>query len=93
LFAGIGGFDIGFEEAGWRTKWQVEINPTNRAVLADRFPHAAQFEDVRKVGKTELGYVDCVTGRVPLPGHLGQWQRQAIRKKPRPVGRAEWFVL
>ncbi|WP_248798036.1 DNA cytosine methyltransferase [Pseudomonas sp. MWU13-2105] len=48
LFAGIGGFDVGFENAGYRTAWQVELNPVNRAVLADRFPHARQFEDVRQ---------------------------------------------
>lgn len=43
LFAGIGGFDLGFERAGWTTSWQVEINPVNRAVLGDRFPHARQL--------------------------------------------------
>lgn len=65
LFAGIGGFDVGFERAGWETKWQVEINPINRAVLADRFPHARQFEDVRRVRGEELGYVDCITAGFP----------------------------
>ncbi|WP_243433404.1 DNA cytosine methyltransferase [Pseudomonas sp. 58(2021)] len=35
LFAGIGGFDLGFENAGYRSAWQVELNPINRAVLAD----------------------------------------------------------
>ena len=58
LFAGIGGFDIGFEAAGWKTKWQVEWNAINRAVLADRFPHAKQFRDVRSPSRLE--WVKCI---------------------------------
>ena len=47
LFAGIGGFDLGFEWAGFSTSWQVEIDPICRAVLSDRFPRANQFDDVQ----------------------------------------------
>ena len=65
MFAGIGGFDSGFERAGWETKWQVEINPVNRAVLADRFPLARRFEDVKNVKGSDLGYVDCITAGFP----------------------------
>jgi DNA (cytosine-5)-methyltransferase 1 len=65
LFAGIGGFDLGFERAGFRTAWQVEINPINRAVLADRFPHAERFEDVRACGRQNLAPVDCITAGFP----------------------------
>ncbi|HXJ75741.1 MAG TPA: DNA (cytosine-5-)-methyltransferase [Candidatus Dormibacteraeota bacterium] len=65
LFAGIGGIDLGFERAGWRTAWQVEINPVNRAVLAHRFPDAARFEDVRRVGSQELARVDCIAAGFP----------------------------
>ena len=65
LFAGIGGFDVGFENAGYRSAWQVEINPINRAVLADRFPHAQQFEDVRRCGAHNLCSVDVLTAGFP----------------------------
>jgi hypothetical protein len=61
----IGGFDVGFENAGYRTAWQVELNPVNRAVLADRFPHAQQFEDVRQCGVHNLSPVDVITGGFP----------------------------
>lgn len=64
LFAGIGGFDLGFESAGFRTSWQVEIDPICRAVLADRFPHAKQYEDVRAVG-ANLERVDAIVGGFP----------------------------
>lgn len=64
LFAGIGGFDLGFEQAGFATAWQVEINDVCRAVLADRFPHAAQFADVRTV-LPELWRTDVIVGGFP----------------------------
>lgn len=64
LFAGIGGFDLGFEQAGFETAWQVEIDPVNRAVLSDRFPHAVQHEDVRTC-LPALSRTDVVVGGFP----------------------------
>ena len=61
LFAGIEGFGLGFEAAGWHTVWQVEIDLENRLVLADRFPGARQFSDVRTCGARNLGRVECIT--------------------------------
>ncbi len=49
LFAGIGGFDLGFERAGFEIKWQVEIDPFCRAVLAKHWPDVRRYEDVRGV--------------------------------------------
>lgn len=70
LFAGIGGFDLGFEWAGFHTSWQVEINPICRAVLSDRFPHATQFDDVQTClphiqSLPNGGAVDVIIGGFP----------------------------
>jgi DNA (cytosine-5)-methyltransferase 1 len=65
LFAGIGGFDLGFERAGMHTAWQVEKNAYCRAVLAQHFPDAERFEDVRDVGAHNLAPVDLICGGFP----------------------------
>jgi len=60
LFAGIGGFDLGFERAGIETIWQVEIDEYCRKVLARHFPHAQRFSDIREVRLTVKLF--CSTG-------------------------------
>jgi DNA (cytosine-5)-methyltransferase 1 len=65
LFAGIGGFDLGFERAGMRVSWQVEQDAYCRAVLARHFPDAARYEDVREVGIDNLDPVDLICGGFP----------------------------
>lgn len=46
FFAGIGGFDLGFAQAGFRTLAQSEINPECCYVLRRHFPDAVQLGDV-----------------------------------------------
>jgi site-specific DNA-cytosine methylase len=65
LFAGIGGFDLGFERAGFRTVWQVEIDPWCRKVLAKNFPVAERYADVRECGRHNLKPVDVIVGGFP----------------------------
>jgi DNA (cytosine-5)-methyltransferase 1 len=65
LFAGVGGFDLGFERAGMVTAWQVEKDGHCRKLLAHRFPHARQYDDVRTVGAHNLEPVDVVCGGFP----------------------------
>jgi DNA (cytosine-5)-methyltransferase 1 len=65
LFAGIGGIDLGFERAGFKTLWQVEIDPYCRKVLQRHFPDAERFEDVRNVGAGCLQRVDVIAGGFP----------------------------
>jgi DNA (cytosine-5)-methyltransferase 1 len=78
LFAGIGGFDIGFENAGFKTAWQVEINPVCRAILADRFPQAAQYNDVRLCGASNLSAVDVITGGFPCQDVSSMGKRRGL---------------
>lgn len=65
LFAGIGGFDLGFERAGFDTVWQVEIDDYCRSVLERHFPRAERFGDIRECGAHNLKPVDVICGGFP----------------------------
>lgn len=68
VFAGAGGFDMGFKEAGLECLWQIEIERTALAVLARHDPDVKRFHDVTKCGKGgkhKLRKVDVVVGGFP----------------------------
>ncbi len=54
LFAGIGGFEIAFESAGFPTKLLVEINPYARNVLRTRFSSADICEDIETLSSLPI---------------------------------------
>jgi DNA (cytosine-5)-methyltransferase 1 len=49
LFAGIGGLELGFHQAGHETALLCEIEPHANAVLRSKFPDCDLREDVRKL--------------------------------------------
>lgn len=65
LFAGIGGFDLGFERAGMVCKWQVEIDEYANRVLAKHWPNVHRERDIRETGPHNLEYVDVICGGFP----------------------------
>lgn len=48
-----------------RSAWNVEREPTCRKLLAAKFPHAAQYDDVQTVGAHNLAPVDLICGGFP----------------------------
>ena len=65
LFAGIGGFDSGFEQAGMVCKWQVEIDDYANRVLAKHWPTVHRERDIRQCGMHNLEAVDVICGGFP----------------------------
>ena len=65
LFAGIGGFDLGFEREGFDVAWSVEWDRNAQAVLRQQFPNAKVFGDIREVDPDLLERVDVICGGFP----------------------------
>jgi DNA (cytosine-5)-methyltransferase 1 len=63
LFAGIGGFDLGFKRAGYDVRWQVEIDDYCTAVLEKHWPTVRRHRDVRTFHPRER--TDVVVGGFP----------------------------
>jgi DNA (cytosine-5)-methyltransferase 1 len=59
--------DLGLERAGMTCKWQVEIDPFARKVLAKHWPNVRQHDDVKTFppNKTEDWSVDLIAGGFP----------------------------
>ena len=75
LFAGVGGFDIGFERAGMMPVWQVEINEYCRAILEPHWPNVRRHDDVRTFKATS---VDVVCGGFPCQDISNAGKRHGI---------------
>jgi DNA (cytosine-5)-methyltransferase 1 len=65
LFAGVGGFDLGFEAAGFECCWQVEWDKYCQEVLRFRWPDVPKLKDVRDVSGYDLEPVDVITYGFP----------------------------
>lgn len=60
LFAGVGGFDMGFERAGWDCKFQVEWDKNCQQILNKHWPDVPKWLDVSDVNGAEIPPVDCI---------------------------------
>jgi len=64
LFAGIGGFELGFARAGHATKLLADNAPVARAVLGAHFPEAELVDDVREIDRLPRS-IDVVCAGFP----------------------------
>lgn len=66
LFAGIGGFCIGFERAGFETAWALDLSTDAAAAYGQNFPDTPYFvRDVSAVKTSELEPVDVLHAGFP----------------------------
>lgn len=65
LFAGVGGFDQGFDRAGMKCRWQVEWDKSCQKLLKAKWPEAKHYGDITKVRAGELERVDVICGGSP----------------------------
>ena len=63
--SGIGGLDLGLEDAGLRCAWQIEISPACTNVLRYHWPDVPKHYDLREVNPVDLAPVRCVAGGTP----------------------------
>lgn len=68
LFSGVGGFEMGFERAGFVTRWQCEIDPDATSVLERHWPNVRRYRDVTEVDPADLEPVDVIAFGSPCQG-------------------------
>ncbi len=58
FFAGIGGFDLGFERAGMKVVFQCEIDPFCKQILKRHWPDIPLHEDITKLDSAIIPAAD-----------------------------------
>ena len=61
LFTGVGGFDMGFDQAGYDCLFQVEWDKHCQQILACHWPDVPRWSDVQDVNGAELPPCDVLT--------------------------------
>lgn len=65
LFAGIGGFDLGFQRVGMETLWQVENDKWCNQVLRRHWRNVMRYQDIEEFDPNEAEEVDLICGGFP----------------------------
>lgn len=65
FFAGIGGFDLGFEKQGFETRFLCEINDFCNNILQIHWPHVQKGGDISEINPQEIPDADVWCGGFP----------------------------
>lgn len=65
LFAGIGGIDLGFQQAGFDIKWANEIDKNACKTYKKNFRHNLLEEDIHNLSPKKMPKVDIITSGFP----------------------------
>lgn len=65
FFAGIGGFDLGFEKQGFETRYLCEINDFCNNILQIHWPNVQKGGDISEINSHDLPFADVWCGGFP----------------------------
>lgn len=65
FFAGIGGFDLAFEQAGFESAFQCEINNFCLRILEQHWPNVPRSKDIKTLKSNEIPVADIWCGGFP----------------------------
>jgi len=65
FFSGIGGFDLGFQRAGFRVVTQCEVDPFCTDILHRHWPNMLRFGDIQEVSHAAIPTADVWVGGFP----------------------------
>lgn len=65
LFAGIGGVDLAFQNAGFEIAWANEIDKKACETYAKNFPHTIICDDIKNLTTNNIQQVDIITAGFP----------------------------
>jgi DNA (cytosine-5)-methyltransferase 1 len=65
FFSGIGGFDLGFERAGFDVLFQCEIDSFCHSILERHWPNVQRFKDIKSVKPADVPAADVWAGGFP----------------------------
>lgn len=65
FFSGIGGFELGFERAGFQTTMQCEIEPFCNLILEKHWPSVKRFKDIREITSDAIPAATVWVGGFP----------------------------
>ncbi|MGM9698540.1 MAG: DNA cytosine methyltransferase [Prevotella sp.] len=65
FFSGIGGFDIAFENQGFSTQLQCEINPFCNQILNRHWPNVLKFLDINEIDEKNIPEANVWCGGFP----------------------------
>ena len=65
FFSGIGGFDLGFERAGFKITMQCEIEKYCNTILENHWPTVKRFTDIKEVTDANVTPSDVWAGGFP----------------------------
>jgi DNA (cytosine-5)-methyltransferase 1 len=65
FFSGIGGFDLGFERAGFDITFQCEIDPFCNEILEKHWPHVSRHLNIKDLDYASIPFSDVWVGGFP----------------------------